>query len=847
MGSQPTWQLGLEQRTAQQAGQWLDPYSAAADWEIKKSQGEYNEKGGDPFAQIFGEVPIYKQWWESTYGRPIIEEGKKRAADKEYYHLLKVRQALEGGHTPITDWRFDVTQPMVSLASMMPSTTGAAAMFNRDTDEWIANKIGRYGKDGEIINPGQGFSIDDLMREQSSILRASSVLGNDPMLQRILNSQNWSKEVKGYALDAGQYFASTGDVFSVRSLLPDLGKEASDQLLTTAMRVRSLQITQQYGQAAATSASAGVEYARGTGAGYQSVAAAIGKMADPLKQQANSLRQQAAIRTNPLEAAQMNAQADQLEAQAASIPQQQTRTLISGEMTLFSAHQSMAETQLTKAMYGGGSAEDVVGAYGGLRKQAQSRAAQFLANATRPGIPPEEAEEWRARAAAEELQASIMIPRQAGQFQIGYGTAQLGVLGAQVQSGMTMAQLFGAPLAQYQAGMGQVGLIQKQQEFTNWQLSNAGTLGLSQTEQLQLQRELVDLKRQEVSVTQQVIRSYYSMSTSIASTERGIAQTQQGRASITGVGGTAAVPYWEQSMKKGHEEIDAIDREIKARLDQGQDPNSPEVVALKAKREVALTNLEQTRGGIAGTPMPYEFRMAQRGTEFAFNVMSRTYLPWGNQRGALVGLMGYAGQELQTINDLERKAHQSGEWQPWMEEAFQQRRIDVGNRMVGYQQQYESGFMDRLISSTYNAPQSMAFVASRFTQMEAAPFMQMMGPAWGFSSTATRDFYRDRYPRLANSLIGQLQKPEGFISTGMSGAQPPTLLGDLTGKGALGFLGGGSGGPELTVHIVVHDTAGKELGRESQRVTIGDMTNGALSLTLPMMGMGWAAGGAAHQ
>jgi hypothetical protein len=410
-----------------------------------------------------------------------------------------------------------------------------------------------------------------------------------------------------------------------------------------------------------------------------------------------------------------------------------------------------------------------------------------------------------------------------------------------------MAQLFGAPLAQYQAGMGQVGLIQKQQEFANWQLANAGTLGLSQTEQLQLQRELVDLKRQEVAVTQQVIRSYYSMSTSIASTERGIAQTQQGRATITGIGGTAAVPYWEQSMKKGHEEIDAIDREIKARIDQGQDPNSPEIVALKAKREVALTNLEQTRGGIANTPMPYEFRMAQRGTEFAFNVMSRTYLPWGNQRGALVGLMGYAGQELQTINDLEKKARQSGEWQPWMEEAFQQRRIDVGNRMVGYQQQYESGFMDRLISSVYNAPQSMAFVASRFTQMEAAPFMQMMGPAWGFSSTATRDFYRDRYPRLANSLIGQLQKPEGFISTGMSGAQPPTPMGDLTGKGALGFLGGGSGGPELTVHIVVHDTAGKELGRESQRVTIGDMTNGALSLTLPMMGMGWAAGGAAHQ
>jgi hypothetical protein len=855
--SQHSWMAQLQQQSAVMSGQWLNPYQASAQMARASASGMHDLMGGGAAgaAWTFGSsLPIFggaiRNLWESEYGRGITAEGELKAAELERAGRQTQVIGLTGGMSAGSGMGQHL-QPLLQLASMMPSTAGAASMFTPETRSWLESKIGAVGPKGEILTHGP-FTMQQVAAELSGVQRAGSALGNEDLLERVLNptTRNYSVDAKRNANEAAEYFAGRGDVFAIQSMLPDIGKKKADELLKEAMYVRGLQISEQYGRAGLSSASAGVEYARGTGAGYMAVAGAIGQTAPQLRQMAEALRSQASASRNPLEAAQLSAQADQVAAQASSVPQQITMTQIGGEMTLFTAGQSQAETGLTRAMYGGGSAADVMGAYGGLGAQASSRAAQFRANATRPGISPEDAQNWLARAASEEAQAGIMIPRQAGQFAIGYGSAQLGVAGAGVAANITQAQLFGGPGAQYEAGMGQVGFIQQQQGFAGWQLANASGLGLSQPEQLQLQRELIDLKKQEVEVTQSVVRSYFSMNTSIASTERGIAGIQQGRAVLTGVGGTAAVPYWQQSVGTAHGEAAAIDAEIANLKGQGVADDNPQLVSLRQRKESALTGVEQARGGLAGTPMPFEFRMQRSAVEFGYQAMTRTYLPWGNQRGALSSLMGMAGEELQTVNEMERKARASGDWQPWMAEQFQQRRIDVGGRMIGYQQQYEQGFMDRLISSTYNAPGSMGFVANRFTQLEAAPFLQAMGPGFGFSTSGARDWYMGRVPRFASSLIGQLQSPEGFVSTAMSGAQPPEDMGALAGRGALGFLGGGGGGAsggEITIHIVIHDPSGKELGRESQRMTIGDMTNGALALTLPMLGMGWAAGGAAHQ
>lgn len=721
--------------------------------------------------------------------------------------------------------------------------------------------FGRYAAGG-VVRGGQYKALANRGWSASDIGAAYGAIGSlamrpemDELRNMIISGGRGGKiDMNELATEYAPMLASMGNFGALAQLQPYIqGKDNYKKLLETASLRLSLEWQQQAAQYAAQGTQAAVAGARGTGAGWEQVSELIGATAGPLQEQVRSLESKRSMALNEADRAQIEAQLAQAKAQLASIPQAQTIEQISAKQTFLGAAQMQAQVGMTRAMYGGGGAGDVYAAYGGLGEVAARRASEYSRFASLPGLTPQERETWRAQAASAQAEAEIMIPRERGQFVVGLGSARLAVAGAGASLLGTQAQLFGGPAEQYSAGMAQVGVIQQQQAFTQWQVSNASALHLSPVEQVQLERQLVDLKREEIAATQQVVRGYYSMQTTIATTEHSIAGIQAGRAAVTGVGGTAMTPYWQQSVSTAHREVSAIDAEIaNLRAQPGMSEDNPAMIALRQKREAALTGVEQARGGLASTPMPFEFRMAQQGTEFAFNIMSRTYLPWGNQRGALASLMGYAQQELQTVNDLERRARASGEWQPWMAEGFQTRRLEIGSRMAGYQGQYEAGFMDRLISQVYNAPQSAAFVANRFTALEAAPFMQAMGPAWGFSGTAARDYYRDRYPRLASSLIGMVNRPEGFVETAMSGATGPGRgdwmdAASIISRGQIGFMTGSAvgGSPQsLTITVRVVGEGGKELGRESQRTQIGALGSGAMQIAVPS-GAVWGTG--AHQ
>jgi hypothetical protein len=554
-------------------------------------------------------------------------------------------------------------------------------------------------------------------------------------------------------------------------------------------------------------AQAGLYGMRVTGASWQRVAGGIGAVGGQQAQLLTSLYQRRAQVLTEEDRAAIDAQIAQVQAEIAAVPLMQTQEEIGGRSAILEVGRGSALLGTQRALYGGDVSGVGVG-YGRQMSEAARRARAYAEFARLPGLTPQDRERYGLMAAQAQVEANVLLPREYGQFAVGVASGQVGVVSAGATSAYAQAQLFGGPGAIYSAGMGQVGAIQQQTALTQWQLTNARSLGLTPQEELSLQRQLIDLRREEVVVTQQVVRGFATMNVQIAQIGQAITGTQISRGFLLGAGGGTAFPMAAQGVGAAQNTLATAQNRVAMLRAQGVAEDNPEMQQALLSVEQAQTGVEQTRLSLTQIPMPVNLRRAQRAEEFLFNVTSRTYLPWGNMRGSLTRMMGLAGQEMQEINRIERQMGERGMLDDAAREQLEMRRYEVGNRLVGYQQQYESGWMDRLISNVYNAPSNFAMVASQFTRREAAPFLQNISPAFGFTDAAARDHYMFRFPRLANSLIGNIQRPEGFIQTAMSGVLSPPVREQT-----------------LRIEVVVKDAQGNEIGRGSTTKALHDLNH----------------------
>jgi hypothetical protein len=291
---------------------------------------------------------------------------------------------------------------------------------------------------------------------------------------------------------------------------------------------------------------------------------------------------------------------------------------------------------------------------------------------------------------------------------------------------------------------------------------------------------------------------------------------------------------------------------------QGVDHGSKTYQDAIAQVESARNQVRATNDSLASVPFSAESRDVDVLGRTRLNVLSNTYAGWGDIRGTVSGLLANTGQQLRETNINRSRIPQMVDEeirQGVTSPADRQRRISelnlqfdqttsgLVNQAVGLQSQLENGWMDRLISQSINMPGRGSMVAHAFTNFEAAPFLQTMSSAFGFagpSGLAARDYYLHRGDRLANTLVGNVTRPEGFLETAMSGSTMPDGThmnvhpNSIPGLTTLG-RGGGAGTSLGTIQIapievVIKDSNGNVIGRGSSRGTLHDLFNGSLTV-----------------
>lgn len=410
-------------------------------------------------------------------------------------------------------------------------------------------------------------------------------------------------------------------------------------------------------------------------------------------------------------------------------------------------------------------------------------AANEDAMANLPGLSPWERQQHRAAARRSRYEQSVLTPNEEAQAVLGEGMAAAGVTSARAGRSMSAALLTGGAAEYGKAVTESLKGLKEALDAVTKRINDADSgkapfvNAQARSEALQTQAEY-DRKIYEAQIEEK--RGPSRIASEIAGSRQSEAGFVAAKAFGTGIGGSVGMGYSLRNVQAAKDVLDAKKNEL-AIIAQDSGPNSQAYRNKAAEVAAADYGVTQSQNeAAANTPLPVGMRSRESAGAFNLQVLTSTYTPFGNVRGALANQMGIYGQELRELNRMEAQQRASGNLNPEAAFGFQQRRQEIGGKLIGAQQQYEQGFMDRIIAATYNAPASFKGVASQFTMREAAPFMQAMGTHWGFTDANQRDAMMFRYPRLANSITG-MPGSEGFIAAAMGGQ-----------GGRYGASGGGS-------------------------------------------------------
>lgn len=530
----------------------------------------------------------------------------------------------------------------------------------------------------------------------------------------------------------------------------------------------------------------------------------------------------------------------ELEAQQTALPRQSADAYYGYQGQLYGAEMSSASTGFQRGLYGGLGERGLDPLFGRRRSAGLASAGLYRERSRRMDVySPAERAAFAAMAEQEEFQATVGLAREQSQTTLGIGMGRAGLTSAFAQTESAFAGLFGNAGDMQRGGLMQAGGIREQIAAIEAFLKRGN---LSLQEQLQYQAQIVNLRRQEVETTEQAYRGAARQTLGVAQGNYGIGQTELSRSFLLGGGGMVGFAGASGVANQAASVATAAAGYVAMLRQRGVSEDNPEMI--QARQQLASAQMGQSQSVLAlgQVPMPLAMTQATRRGEFALGVMQRTYASYGDIRGTVTGLMDNAGREMRMLHDMEAEAERSGRFRGAEGEAlraeFENRRMEVGNRLVGYQQQLENGWQDRLISQVSNAPGSFNYIASGFTRREASRFLGAISPAFGFRNASERDAYMERGPRLADSLIGNITRPEGFLETALSGGSLPRHGGGGGNAGLMNLLMGGGGGggtsgggQEITIRVILEDTKGNPLGAANQRTVIGALGNGAIDLT----------------
>ena len=434
----------------------------------------------------------------------------------------------------------------------------------------------------------------------------------------------------------------------------------------------------------------------------------------------------------------------------------------------------------------------------------------------------------QARSQVESIRNSMSSARR-GQESYDYGIdiGQIGIGGASADTAAMQAQMFGGPSAIRAAGLRSSNVVLSQAGAVQGQLNRTD---LTSDERIGFEREEIDLRRQLNQMLTQNLRNFADLNLSLATARVGIAQTiSSGAMQYLGVGGSGAQGYVQTNEAAAVKQYQDAVAKLNVLKSQHVDPNNSEYVQAQAAVASARNQAQGVNDSLASVPFSASSRDAMLKGQTELNVLQNTYAGWGDIRGTTAGLLKETGQQMRELNknraqigaqvdaEIRNGITNAADRNSRIQELnlqYDQQQSGLVNQAVGYQNQLQNGWMDRLVSMSVNMPGRGALVASQFTQREAAPFLGAMTGAFGFSGAngqSDRDSWLHRGDRIATGTFGDVTMPEGFINTAMA----------MAGRSGTGTSAGGSssGAGEVVriaidpIKVVVVDQTGKEVGR----------------------------------
>lgn len=686
------------------------------------------------------------------------------------------------------------------------------------------------------------FDADAVTASGGTLMQYALRAGNSDLAKPITDGRGIDTDIHSVVRRMiGQ--GDLSDLLGIQSLVKNAG-EFKAAMTQAFAQTQLLQTTIPIAQAATALTQANITYDQASGTGYRGISADYHVEAASVGAQITLERQALAAMTSPLDIANEKAKIRGLEAQQKGLSQQGAMTIFQGRGTENSAYTASTSNRMYSAMYGGTQA-DVDAAYG-LESKAGMRDYRLLLDESKSQfISPEQREVYRAQATQAKLESTIGKDRERSSYDYGITQGKVGVGSATADAAMTHAQLFGSPDDVYKAALGEAQVTQRRLDAVQGRLSDP-TAHLTQNERLDLQRESIDLQRQYNQQLAEAPRQLAQMNIALAQTTQGMIQTAGNMAmGALHIGGTQAIGYVGANIGAAQGTLSAAQAAVAVLDKQGVAKDS-------LQYQQALAGVTQAKAGLLGGELSYasigpslDVQNKLADSSFQLSIMQKAMVPFGNMRGALGDQMDAEGQELRDLNKQKAASEKSLRAQYSGKDLtdalaandlnFKQQRYSVQSQMADTQSALSQNWMSRLISQTYHAPERMGFIASQFTRSEASRFLEdsQLGGAFGFQHAGARDDVQFKYPRLMSTNIGQINRPEGFMASGMAMAMSAPPISGVLRPGDAGKL-------DITIKIdskgvataaVQHNT-----GRGGNAGTIHSLKNGALTMSVPLHG-----------
>lgn len=786
--TQPSFQTNLSIREAEMSGRFVSPAAQGLMRTAAEAQGDL---GLGTFLNNLS--PLSRGYGVTHWLRPA----EQRIADlRTMAQTDPLRRGLSAytGVGELTS--LDGDGNLVPDPTMQSRYSAAMALrsFGRSASRGASSYSGIPGLIRRGFNVEEGFGTLTGYGEQNSDIGALLFGGN-------INT----------ALDlAGNYAAGSGDVSGAASL-GVLNPAARQSLIASAIgqagRKRRVSLSA-LGVSTSSAALSGLE---SSGGSYQAIGGALASVGGAQGALLADLQQELTFATNPLDQARLRAQIGQVMAGIAGLPRQSTQVELEQRSMSAGAGVSMAQSAVTRTLFGGGDETALGGTFGRLGGAYSYEARMYRDLASRPGLSASERQHLLSQASEAEVHANVDIPRQLASETFSIGLGRAGVSQAGADASLATARLFGGS-REYGAGVEQSIAASRQELAAIGEMMKSQTLSLK--ERLDLERQSVQVQTRITQQQEERVRGMMAETVAGTSTSQLIATGGLSRA-VAGGNLSTASTLLPGALTAAQNRLSAAERQVQYYRRSGISVENPDRRQAEAEFDNAQTELLDLQQSQSRMPLSADTRLGLMNTSFTASALTRTYGSWGNLRGTLASGLGYVRKGMQEIDAREAAARRSGTLTEQMRVEFQQQRLQLGNQGLDYQTQLEQGWQDRLISSVYNAPQSFGLIASQFTMKESAPFLEATSSAFGFRSPVARNYFLHRGPRLASNVIGNITRPEGFLATATSGARPEATV---------------------NVRVVVEDSRGNRLGAGQSRGSLYDATQ--LNIVAPNFNSG---------